>query len=318
MVIAPTLEHDMRRRHLQALAAIFLLPVVAAADLHVIVVEGLGGNEMYARQFSEQVAAVATASATLTNDSRVRVFAADMASREAILQYLTDLAAQTTASDQVAVYLIGHGSYDDHQYKFNIPGPDLTDTDLRDALDALPSTNQLLVNTSSASGAMADGLSNDVRLLVLATRSGAERHATRFGNYFVASLNEPSADLDKNQVVSVLEAFQFAERQVDDYFERNDRLATEHARMEGERGDRFGISRLTAGRQSSNQSINDSELDRLTEDRDALNAQIDELRLARDAMSAEEYRTELLQKMLELAATEDDIETRERELKIEP
>jgi hypothetical protein len=317
VVIAPTLEHDMRRRHLQALAVILLQPVVAAADLHVVVVEGLGGNEMYARQFSEQVAAVATASATMTNDNRVRVFAADSASREAILLHLADLAEQTSASDQVAVYLIGHGSYDDHQYKFNISGPDLTDTDLRDALDALPSTNQLLVNTSSASGAMADGLSNDVRLLVLATRSGVERHATRFGNYFVASLNEPGADLDKNQVVSVLEAFQFAERQVDDFFERNDRLATEHARMEGERGDRFGISRLTAGRQSSSESIKDSELDRLTEDRDVLNAEIDELRLARDAMSAEEYQSGLLQKMLELAATEDDIETRERELGIE-
>jgi hypothetical protein len=311
---APPLEHDMRRWHLQVLATIFLLPVVAAADLHVVVVEGLGGNESYARQFSEQVAAVAAASATVTNKNRVRVFAADSASRKAVLAYLADLAEQTSASDQVAVYLIGHGSYDDHEYKFNISGPDLTDTDLRDALDALPSSNQLLVNTSSASGAIAEGLSNDRRLLVLATRSGVERHATRFGNYFVASLNEPSADLDKNQVVSVLEAFQFAERQVDDFFERNDRLATEHARMEGGRGERFGISRLTAGRQS----FDDNELDRLTENRDALNAQIDELRLARDSMSADEYQTELLQKMLELAVTEDDIETRERELDIEP
>ena len=283
-----------------------------------VVVEGLGGNESYARQFSEQVAAVAAASATVTNDNRIRVFAADSASREAVLAHLADLAEQTSASDQVAVYLIGHGSYDDYEYKFNISGPDLTDTDLRDALDALPSSNQLLVNTSSASGAIADSLSNDRRLLVLATRSGVERHATRFGNYFVASLNEPGADLDKNQVVSVLEAFQFAERQVDDFFERNDRLATEHARMEGGRGERFGISRLTAGRQSLNQSINDNELDRLTENRAVLNAQIDELRLARDSMSADEYQSELLQKMLELAATEDDIETRERELDIEP
>lgn len=305
-------------RRWQLLGTIFLLPVVAAADLHVVVVEGLGGNDSYARQFSEQVTAVAAASATVTNDNRIRVFAADSASREAVLAHLADLAEQTSASDQVAVYLIGHGSYDDHEYKFNISGPDLTDTDLRDALDALPSSNQLLVNTSSASGAIADGLSNDRRLLVLATRSGVERHATRFGNYFVASLNEPGADLDKNQVVSVLEAFQFAERQVDDFFERNDRLATEHARMEGGRGDRFGISRLTAGRQSLNQSVNDNELDRLTENRAVLNAQIDELRLARDSMSADEYQSELLQKMLELAVTEDDIETRERELEIEP
>ena len=35
-----------------------------------------------------------------------------------------------------------------------------------------------------------------------ATRSGAERHATRFGGYFVAALGDSSADLDKNRVIS--------------------------------------------------------------------------------------------------------------------
>ena len=75
-------------------------------------------------------------------------------------------------------------------------------------------------------GAIADLAAGDNRLLILATRSGAERHATRFGGYFAAALNDPTADLDKNQLGSATEAFDFAERQVDDYYERNGQLAT--------------------------------------------------------------------------------------------
>jgi hypothetical protein len=310
VVAAPPLEHDMKSIIRNTIAFLSLVPLLANAELHVVVVEGIGGNETYSEQFAGQVEAIVAASSTMTSENRIQVFSGDAVSRDAILAHFADLGEATDAADQVAVYLVGHGSFDDFQYKFNIAGPDLTDTDLQQALDSLSSKNQLLVNTSSASGAIAENLANDNRLLVMATRSGGERHATRFGNYFVAALNDSAADLNKNQIVSVAEAFAFAERQVIDYFERNDSLATEHARMEGSRGDRFGIARLTVRRQVRG----DDELQELLATRESLNAEIDELRLSRDAMAPDEYQTALLQKMLELATTEDDIENRETEL----
>jgi hypothetical protein len=230
--------------------------------------------------------------------------------REDVLEYFTTLGTQITASDRLAVYLIGHGSYDDYEYKFNIAGPDLTGDDLAQALSELPGGNQLVVNTSSASGALADTLIDDERMLILATRSGVERHATKFGNYFAAALGDPGADLDKNQVISAGEAYRFAERQVDDYFERNGQLATEHSHMEGDRADRFSLARLGASRTSQDDDV----LAELIARREALNSQLDELRLSRDAMSAEDYQAALLQKLLELAQTENEIEAREGEL----
>lgn len=301
------------RALIHAFVLMVMLPMLARAEMHVVIIEGLGGDEVYANQFAAQVSAIATASATIAREQDIRVFRANDVSREAVLQHLTSLASSSNDSDQVAIYLVGHGSYDDYEYKFNIAGPDLTGADLQTAMDELPSTNQLLVNTSSASGAIAEDLGSARRLLVLATRSGVERHATRFGNYFATALNDPGADVDKNQIVSVQEAFQFAERQVDDYFERNDTLATEHARMDGQRADRFSIARLTEQRARPA----DTELESLIAERDALNNEIDELRLARDSMPPDEYRTELLQRMLELAATEDDIEARERDLGVQ-
>ena len=167
-----------------------------------------------------------------------------------------------------------------------------------------------MVNTSSSSGATADRLTADGRTLILATRSGAERHATRFGGYFVAALGDSSADLDKNRVISAEEAFRFAERQVNDYYERNGQLATEHARLEGSQAARFSLARLDTPQVTRE----DNALERMVRRRDELNGDIEGLRLRRESMTAEDYQSELLERMLELATLEEEIEAREQEL----
>jgi len=313
MDAAAPLEHDLKYFRNSIGVLLIVVPAAALSEMHVVVIEGLSGEPRYAEQFGEQIAAIESAAHSLTGDNRIRVFHADEVSRDAVLQYFAILRTDVSSSDQIALYLIGHGSYDDHEYKFNIQGPDLTGEDIVGMLDGLPSTSQLLVNTSSASGAIADLAENDNRMLILATRSGVERHATRFGNYFAAALNDPTADIDKNQIVSAAEAFSFAERQVEDYFERNGQLATEHARMVGDRADRFGVARLGSVRPSTDDTV----LTGLIAKRDALNARIESLRLDQENMTPEDYRSELLRNMIGLAETEEAIENREQVLGVE-
>lgn len=313
MAAAPPLEHDLKFLRQSVGILLVVLPATALPDLHVVIVEGLGGEPRYAEQFAEQVQVIVDAAESLTAERRIRVFRADEALRDDVLDHFDRLGSDVSESDQVALYLIGHGSYDDHEYKFNIRGPDLTGADIAGMLDKLPSTSQLLVNTSSASGAIAELAKSDNRMLILATRSGAERHATRFGNYFTAALNDPTADVDKNRIITAAEAFSFAARQVDDYFERNGQLATEHPRLEGERADRFGLARLGAARPTSDDPV----LNELIAERDALNARIDSLRLEQESLPPEEYRSQLLRNMVELAETEEAIEARQRELGLE-
>lgn len=310
MAVAPTLEHDLK--FLRNVFAGFLIcvPFTAFSAMHVVVVEGLGGEARYVEQFAEQVAALKSAAQSLTDENQIRVFRVDDVSRDDVLQHFAGLKSGTTNSDQVALFLIGHGSYDDHEYKFNIPGPDLTGEDIAEMLNGLQSTSQLLVNTSSASGALAELAANENRMLILATKSGVERHATRFGGYFAAALQDPSADIDKNQIISAAEAFSFAERQVDDYFERNGQLATEHPRLEGDRADRFSVARLDGVRRDTA----DSELTDLIAERDEINSRIDSLRLEQENMTPENYRAALLRHMVRLAETEEAIEAREAEL----
>jgi hypothetical protein len=310
MVIAPTPGIDMNGlRGSIALLAALAMPA-AFAESTVVIVQGLGGNPAYEEAFTAQVEALAAAMETLAPTPAVRVFRGERASRDGVLEFLSTLSTSMSERDQLHVYLIGHGSYDDEEYKFNIPGPDLTGADLLAALEAIPSGNQIVVNTSSASGAAADVWQGGDRVVITATRSGVERHATRFGQYFVEALAEPAADVDKNRIITAQEAFNFADRRVADFFEANGNLATEHARLDGDRAARFSLARLGAVRPARQ----DVRIAELTAARDELAARIEDLRLARDDMAADDYQARLLGLMLELAEAEEAIEAREAEL----
>ena len=291
-------------------ASLLLLPLAGIAELHVVVVEGLPGDSVYAEQFEQQINAISTASRSMTEPDNVHLIRTDEVSRDAVLGHLESMQSRLHANDLFALFLIGHGSYDDIEYKFNIPGPDLTGEDIAAALDALPATNQLFVNTSSSSGAIADLVASDDRIVVLATRGGAERHATRFGGYFAGALSDPSADIDKNGTISVDEAFNFAERQVSDYFEQQNQLATEHPQLNGDRAERLTLARLGGSRPV----VVDTTLAGLVADRDAVNAEIETLRLSREELPVAEYQSALLDIMLRLARIEDAIEARQEAL----
>jgi hypothetical protein len=312
MAVPPTLANNMTRPLYLLCCCLcsLVLAATAQAAMHVVIVEGLGGEEGYTLQFAEQVEAAQAAAESITSDERIRVFRAGDAARDAIITHFNELTANLGSDDQLGVYLIGHGSFDDHEYKFNLPGPDLTDTDIAAALDALPATNQVLINTSSASGGAAEIWAAEDRVVITATRSGSERHATRFGAYFMAALSNQGADIDKNGIVSAREAFDFGQREVENYFEVNGQLATEHARIEGKRTDRFSLSRLGGSKPDSD----DARLQELVAERDAISSDIDTLRLARDDMEQAEYQQLLLQRMLDLATVEESIEEREGEL----
>ena len=123
-------------------------------------------------------------------------------------------------------------------------------------------------------------------------------------------MSDTSADTDKNELVSVAEAFRYAERQVSDYFTSNNQLATEHPEITGERTERLALARLSGARPV----VVDTALAELIGNRDALNEEIEALRLSRDDMPAADYQSALLEKMLELARVEDAIELRQEEL----
>jgi hypothetical protein len=67
------------------------------------------------------------------------------------------------------------------------------------------------------------------RIVVTATRTGAEENWTRFPKFFASALAGLEADADGDLQVSVLEAWQHASRTVEASYKEQGRLATEHA-----------------------------------------------------------------------------------------
>ena len=64
--------------------------------------------------------------------------------------------------------------------------------------------------------------------MIAATKSGTEKNATVFARYWVEALHDPTADADKNEAISALEAFEYADRKTAAFYESQKRLATEH------------------------------------------------------------------------------------------
>jgi hypothetical protein len=290
-----------------------LLPAMAHAELYISVIEGLGGMPEYQQQFDSQRDDVVGAAHSMTDEGRVAVFSGEEATRAKILAHFNELSNKMTADDRAAIYLIGHGSFDGTDYKFNIPGPDLTAADIKEVLEKLPGQNHFLVNTSSTSGAMVEALVGEDKeaqpekyIVIAATRNGVERNATHFGRFFVEALTSSQADINKNNTISVQEAFDFADRGVTSYFEAEGKLATEHPQLRGSGAAQFSLARLS-DRTIENVSEG-SLLSQLLQQRRELDAKIEDLQLRRAELSNADYITQLQALILQSAELSEQID----------
>ena len=291
---------------LVALAASLLpgaLPSSAAAT-HFVVVEGLGGTLEFSERFRNQVEAMLPAlRRTAGDDSLVHVLAGTEATGDRVRAVLEELRRNVAPGDAVAVFLIGHGTHDGRHYKFNIPGPDFTATQLKGWLDAVPAARQLVVSTTSASGGALEPLKSPRRVVVTATKNGRERNATVFGDYWAEAFSAPSADTDKNEAVSALEAFRYAEGKVKAHYADSKRLATEHPQIQGERAGGFVLARLGAAAALAR----DPEKRQLLNQREQLERRIADLTLRKDDLPQDEYLDALQALLLELADLQERI-----------
>jgi hypothetical protein len=294
--------HLSRRGALAVLlvAALTGMPPAQAAA-RVLIIEGLGGEALYTRQFDAQVRALAASSRALDGNDAVRVLAGDQATRAHILAQFRQLAAQLGSHDELILYLVGHGSFDGREYKFNVPGPDLSDADLRAALQGVRAERQLVIVTGSASGALLPTLGAAHRVLLTATRNGDERNVTRFGAALVAALQSAEADTDKDGRISAREAFTYAQRSVQDQYRRDGLLASEHAVLQGAEADGFVLASLTP---SAPVGVPAERLRR----RVALNARIRALEARKGTLAPADYQQQLQDLLLQLARLQQQID----------
>ena len=266
-----------------------------------LVVTGLGGEPEYARAFAQQGDACArhaeAAGATVT------LLTEEAARRDEIRDAIAAIARESGETDKVVVQLIGHGTFDGEHYRFNVPGPDPTAEDLAAWLKPVTAKRQLAVIATSASGAAQDVLAQEGRTVITATRHGRERNASLFGGYWAEALDEPAADVDKDERISADEAFRFAERALAAYYKDRQRIATEHPRLEGDAGS-FIVAR-TAPRERV-----EPELLHLVSRVDELTAAIDQLKADRRVLTDDDYFARLQDLLLDLAKVDQELKSK--------
>ena len=227
------------------IALLSTLALPASAATYTFVVAGLGGEPAYEQKFREHAAAVASAAEKAAgNSANVVSLTGDAARAPAVRREFKALAGRMTADDTAVVVLIGHGTYDGEDYRFNLPGPDLTDTELARLFDDLHARDQLIINATSASGAAVERWQKPRRVVITATKSGGERTATRFAQFWAQAVASEAADTNKDQIVTAAEAYEYATREVAAAYKADTSMATEHARMEGDNAARFTLARL--------------------------------------------------------------------------
>ena len=150
------------------------------------------------------------------------------------------LATEAPGTQPLWIVLIGHGTYDGKEAKFNLRDLDFSDADLAQWLK--PFTRPIaVIDCSSASAPFLNRLAAPGRVIITATRSGSEVNYARFGIYLADAIANPAADLDKDGQTSLLEAFLAASRGVEDFYQTAGRLATEHALLD-DNGDGLGVA----------------------------------------------------------------------------
>jgi hypothetical protein len=224
-----------------------------------------------------------------------------------------------SAGDLALIVLMGHGTFDGSDAKFNLVGPDLAADEWKALVQSLPG-EVVFVNTAGASSPFLAALAGPRRIVITATAMPAQRFHTVFAEYFIEGLEKGDADIDRNGRRSIYEAFAYASQRVKQHYEQRGQLATERAMIdddgdgkgreaggEGVDGTRASLAYLDADHASI---VTDPDLLRLMQRRDALVGEVEELRKRRLMMPELEYDGLLEKLLIDLALVSRDIRSR--------
>lgn len=273
-------------------------------------ISGLGGVPEYEENFlswsesAEQICRDELSARTVRMDGRE-------ARRDQLLAELEEAARR--ANEALWVFLIGHGTYDGRDYKFNIRGPDLTGSDLELVLETVSDCPVYLVLATSSSGILLDELSGSNRVIVSATKSARERHPPLFMSFFIEGALSAEADSNKDRRISLREVFDFSQAGVESWYEEKNRLQTEHPVLKEGDGSESGLANFAYLSSPPEQAYRTLEARQLAPEKTRLEREIEALKLRKTEMSSETYYQELQRLLVELAELNERISELEGE-----
>jgi hypothetical protein len=293
--------------------------VQARAATYYVIVAGLGGEPDYEQRFTAAAKDLDRIFKASGPTAHVYTLAGPQATATQLTETMSAVAREAKAEDDFTLILIGHGSFDGLEYKFNLVGPDITATQIAALCDRIAAKRQLVVDTTSASGGALKAFERPGRAVIAATKSGTEKNATVFARYWVEALQDPATDADKSDSVSAMEAFTYAAKKTAAFYDSQKRLATEHAVFndvgagepvreagngQGALMSSFTLLRLGASLQAANDPVKRALLNK----KDELEQKIDTLKYQKAAMDPDDYIKQLTDALVELAKVQEELD----------
>jgi hypothetical protein len=296
-----------------------VLAVQTHAATYYVVVAGLGGEPDYEQRFTAAANDLDKAFKAQSPASHVYTLSGANATAARLRETMSAVAHEAKSEDDFVLILIGHGSFDGVDYKFNLVGPDLSASELATLCDHVTARRQLVVDTTSASGGAVAAIEHAGRAVIAATKSGTEKNATVFARYWVEALQDPAADTDKSDSVSAMEAFNYATKKTAAFYDSQKRLATEHpvfndagkgdpvrTSSEGQGALLSSFTVLRIG--ESQQAANNPAKRALLEEKDQLEQKIDTLKYQKAAMDPADYKKQLTETLVKLASVQQELD----------
>jgi hypothetical protein len=303
-----------------AVICLFMMAVLSAhASVYYVTVAGLGGEPDYEQRFTANAKDLDKLFKDSGSSAHVYTLTGSQATKAHLTETLMSVAHEAKPEDDFVLMLIGHGSDDGTDYKFNLVGPDITAAELAILCDRISARRQLIVNATSASGGSVAALEKPGRGIITATKNGTEKNATVFARYWVEALQDPTADIDKSDSINALEAFQYAQRKTAAFYESQKRLATEHpvfedtgeseavrdaSKNEGVLLANFIVLRIGAAQKQAN----DPAKQVLLHKKEDLEQKIDALKFQKAAMDPTEYKQQLTEALVALAQVQQELD----------
>ena len=134
--------------------------------------------------------------------------------------------AAVNTNDRFIFYYIGQANIVSDTLRLNLPGPDITHTQLAEWINGIKASSMLIVLDCPGAGLAVTDFTGQNRIIIGACTAD-QHYNTRFSEYFVPALLDERSDTDEDGRISLLEAFTSASRSVDEFYRLQALLTTE-------------------------------------------------------------------------------------------
>ena len=207
-------------------------PAAAPAVTRAVLVSGLGGSKQYSRALDDWVTrlhGVLIAECGVSPGNIVVLTETEdpnaspprlKATSGNLKAALEKMAKLLRPKDQFILFLAGHGQVNEEFGKLCLPGADLRAGELGELVDALPAQELIIVNAASGGADFLKSYLRPQRVIVTATGYETEGTQTYFAEFFIRGLEGRRADLNKDNLVDMLEAYAYGARETANFYHR--------------------------------------------------------------------------------------------------